>query len=85
MKFNQNHYGLALEEAIPSSFLLQQGETKGLKLRCALGQGKGGPPPQRPPVVIQAGVKCSVDLFYFSLPVLLQVILSKQQPESDLV
>lgn len=71
MKLNQNHFGFALEEGFPAGFTVKQGETKSLRLRCAMGKNPGGQVPQRPPVLIQAGIKCNVDLFYFNLPAIL--------------
>ena len=85
MKFNQNHYGFSLDEPFPPTFGLQPGESKNIKLRCSLGVSKGGAPPQKPPVLIQAGLKCSLDLFYFSIPALLQVTLAKQQADPNQV
>jgi hypothetical protein len=83
MKLNQNHFGVSLEEPLPPGFSLMPGESKQLALRCTL-SNPGGPAPQRPPVLIQAGIKCSLDLFYFTLPALLQVLLSPSKPEFSL-
>jgi hypothetical protein len=71
MKINQNHFGITLEEGFPPEFHVQHGETRHISLKCATGKNMGGAPPTRPPIIVQAGIKCNVDLFYFTMPVLL--------------
>lgn len=78
MKLNQNHFGIMLDESVPPGFSVASGESKTLKLKCSLGKNPGGTQPQRPPVLVQAGIKCNIDLFYFNIPALLQVLLGKQ-------
>jgi len=51
-------------------------------LHCSLGAG-GGPAPEKPPIIIQTGLKTSVDLWYFNLPMLLQIVLTPQ-PQPNL-
>jgi hypothetical protein len=85
MKLNQNHFGVTLEETIPSTFIVEQGQTKTIKLKCGAGKSVGGTPPQRPPVLIQAGIKCNSDLFYFSIPALLQVLLTRSQVDHGIL
>ncbi|TNV84540.1 hypothetical protein FGO68_gene17379 [Halteria grandinella] len=81
MKLNQNHFGLALHDPFPTPFTLRPQESRSLTLTCHQNRAPGGPPPLRPPVLIQAGINCSLDLFYFTLPALLQVLLSPTQLE----
>jgi hypothetical protein len=71
MKLNQNHFGVALDEMIPAGFTVNSGETNSIRLKCSLGKNPGGQAPQRPPYLIQAGIKCNIDLFYFNLPAIL--------------
>ena len=36
----------------------------------------------KPPILIQAGIKCTSDLFYFNIPMLLQVLFVRQNLDS---
>lgn len=40
-----------------------------------------GMPPSKPPITIQAGLMCSLDLFYFELPILAQVLFKDSTEE----
>lgn len=55
-----------------------------MKLTCK-NSGQRTEPPANPPAIIQTGLMCSLDLFYFDIPVLQQVGFQKcdaatQQP-----
>lgn len=85
MKLNQNHFGVTLDDGFPQGFHIQHGETKQITLKCSASKNMGGAPPTRPPILIQAGVKCNVDLFYFTIPVILQTLLTKSMPDQSLL
>ena len=52
MKLNQNHFGIVVDENIPSTFAVSNGETQTIKLKCSAGKNMGGAAPTRPPILV---------------------------------
>jgi hypothetical protein len=71
MKLNTNYLGLQLDEEFPKVTLVS-GQSQQVNLRLHM-RGPFADAPVQPPVLIQTGIMCSLDLFYFDIPALLQI------------
>ena len=81
-KMNTNHYGFTVDEGIPQGFMVGPGATAETSILCSPIQANAqGPEPTKPPILIQAGLLSSLDLFYFEVPVLAQVLFA-ESPQS---
>ncbi|CDW71914.1 ap-1 complex subunit beta-1 isoform x3 [Stylonychia lemnae] len=78
MKINTNYYGVNVVHPFPSDLTVSPGETKFVKLSCATMINNGQTAPAKPPILIQSGIKCNLDLFYFDIPMLSQVLFTRQ-------
>ena len=77
INLNHNLFGVKAESQIPSSFYVAQGATVETSVRCSILQNINAQLPTGPVVTVQAGLKCSLDIFYFHFPVLLHVIFEE--------
>lgn len=78
LKINNNIFGVEAVDQIQPSFFIAAGASVETKIRCSIMKGnQNGQIPQGM-FVVQAGIKCSYDLFYFSFPVLFQTLLQEQ-------
>lgn len=82
LKVNNNIFGVQAEEPIPSSFFVAMGGSVEVKVRCSIMKANVGAQMPQGMFVVQAGIKCSLDLFYFSFPVLFQTLLAEQDPNA---
>lgn len=75
MKFNNNYYGLQTAEKVDQSFSVPVGQvgTTSVKIQIMNAMSEGNAP-QKPPILIQVGLFCSLDVFYFEIPVLAQTL-----------
>ena len=69
-KMNVNYFGYVVDEGLPASLVIAPGTTMETQILCSPTGGLQGEPPQRPPILIQCGIMCSLDLFFFEMPVL---------------
>lgn len=82
LKINNNLFGVAAEEPILASFFVASGSAVETKVRCSIMKGNINGQAAQGMLVVQAGIKCSCDLFYFSFPILFQTLLQEQEPTS---
>ena len=75
LKVNNNIFGVHAEEPIPQSFFVAMGGSVEVKVRCSIMKANVGAQMPQGMLVVQAGIKCFLDLFYFSFPVLFQTLL----------
>ena len=77
-KMNTNHFGFTVDEGVPQGFVVGPGATAETSVLCTPVAANGqGPEPTKPPILIQAGLLSSLDLFYFEVPVLAQVLFAE--------
>ena len=76
LKLNTNYYGIAEQENFPSSFFVARGASVTTRLTCKPNANCTQDPPKGAPILIQAGIKCSIDLFYFNIPMLAHMIFA---------
>jgi hypothetical protein len=83
MKINNNLFGIINADPIPQNFTVSQGSVAKISIKCKISPQSSNPtPPQGSVIIVQAGLKCSMDLFYFNFPVLLHTMFEEQDPES---
>ncbi len=78
MKLNKNYLGLQLDEDFPQITIFS-GQSQQINLKLHM-RGPFAEAPVQPPVLIQTGLMCSLDLFYFDIPALLQIAFTKSEP-----
>ena len=75
---NTNHFGFTVDEGVPQGFVVGPGASAETSVLCTPVAANGqGPEPTKPPILIQAGLLSSLDLFYFEVPVLAQVLFAE--------
>ena len=67
---NVNYFGFTVDEGIASDFVVAPGTTVETYVLCSPAPQPSGDPPQKPPILIQCGLMCSLDLFFFEMPAL---------------
>ena len=80
---NVNYFGYTVDEGIPQNLVVAPGTTVETHLLCSPTAGISGEPPQRPPILIQCGLMCSLDLFFFEMPVLAQCLFEQASQNRD--
>lgn len=74
-KANSNFFGFTVDQGIQQGLVLLPGSSVETSvLMTPKINATEGVPPSKPPITVQAGLMCSLDLFYFELPVLAQVL-----------
>ena len=76
-KLNTNFFGYTVEQSVPQDLVVAPGTTVETHAIVNRTGATNGEPPQRPPILVQAGLMCSLDLFFFEMPVLAQVLFEK--------
>lgn len=71
-KFDLNFLGVQIDPAHQSKEVtLMPNQTMTLNFNCAIGiNANNSGPPSQPPMNLKAGLNCSLDLFFFDVPVL---------------
>jgi len=76
LKINNNFYGIQAGP-IQSSFYVAQGAQVECVVPCtAMENGLSGQVPTSNVILVEAGIKCNLDLFYFTFPVLVHTLLA---------
>jgi hypothetical protein len=73
LKLNSNHYGLEVKTQISPGFQVAPGQSSSCSVPLSKMTNLGQTAPTGPIVLVETGIKCSLDLFFFQVPMLLQV------------
>ena len=73
-KLNVNYFGFTVDQGIPPNTVVAPGTTVETQVLCSPTVAIQGEPPQKPPILIQCGLMTTLDLFFFELPVLAQIL-----------
>ena len=76
-KLNVNYFGFTVDQGIPPNTIVAPGTTVETQVLCSPSGGISGDAPQRPPILIQCGLMNSLDLFFFEIPVLAQILFEQ--------
>ena len=76
MQMNKNPFGLNVREDLPRSLFIGRGNTVEFEVKLAPNLIKDGYDPQCP-YRVQAAMKTNVDVFYFTVPIMMSVFLDR--------
>jgi AP-1 complex subunit beta-1 len=79
IQFNRNYFGLNVNSSVLKSLLLQPGssETKSIEV-IITNPDSTKVPSYDPPCIIQTAIRCSLDEFYFTIPVMFCTLFKAQ-------
>jgi hypothetical protein len=79
MQFGRNYFGLTANPVLIRSLVLPPSSSENIKVEVLIGNADPNKiPSYDPPCVLQTAIRCSLDEFYFSVPVLFTTLFEPQ-------